>query len=197
MAWWNDLLNSIFPPAYRAPVPPATSTSLAVPQPSFLDIILGAPKRTPILTRPTNISQYGVDMIARHEQFSAQAYRDAAGHWTIGYGHKIVWGDGLSNAMTLSEPQARAILSRDLQVAVNCVRGRVSAYLTQAQFDALVSLAFNIGCGAFSGSTLLKLVNAGQFNLAAQEFPKWIYANGQVAYGLVSRRTEEQQLFLA
>jgi lysozyme len=136
-------------------------------------------------------------MVARHEQFSPNVYRDAAGFPTIGYGHKLVWGDGFNTSSRVSEPQARAVLSRDLSAAVNCVRGKVGPVLTQAQFDALVSFAFNVGCGNFGSSNLLKLVNAGRFDQAAQEFPRWIYAGGQVAQGLVYRRTEEQQLFLA
>jgi peptidoglycan hydrolase-like protein with peptidoglycan-binding domain len=78
---------------------------------------------------------------------------------------------------------------------VDAVRARVSVPLTQNQFDALVSFTFNVGAGAFGGSTLLKRLNAGDYAGGADEFGKWTKSGGKVFAGLVRRRTEEAALF--
>lgn len=83
------------------------------------------------------------------------------------------------------------------QAAVPCVRKYVTnTQVTQHEFDALVDFTFNVGCGAFRGSTLLRKVNAGDMTGAANEFPKWIYAGGKPLRGLVKRRADERALFM-
>lgn len=83
------------------------------------------------------------------------------------------------------------------QAAIPCVKKYVKYdKLTQHQFDALVDFTFNVGCGNFRGSTLLKKLNQGDVSGAANEFPKWQYAGGKVLAGLVRRRAAEKALFL-
>lgn len=145
--------------------------------------------------RRMDLSIAGLDAIKRHEAFVATPYLDAAGKWTIGYGHLIKAGESFDS---LSESAALSLLSRDVNAAENAVNSLVRATLTQPQFDALVSFVFNVGAGAFRSSTLLKKINSGDATAAA-EFGRWVYVtkSGQklVANGLVSRRQSEAQLF--
>ena len=142
-----------------------------------------------------NISARGIAFIKEHEGRRLTAYRDSAGLPTIGYGHLIVAGDGLSINSTITEAQAEALLRADLATAINAVRSRVTAPLTQNQFDALVSLVFNIGAGAFRDSTLLRKLNQRDYNGARAEFARWNRAGGRVVQGLVNRRAAEEALF--
>jgi len=98
--------------------------------------------------------------------------------------------------MVITQEQADARLQLDVQTAVSCVNRKVGPALTQNQFDALVSFVFNLGCGAFSGSTLLRLLNAGETAAAAQQFVRWDQAGGHVLEGLLRRREAERDLFL-
>lgn len=141
---------------------------------------------------PRQTSQAGIDLIKKFEGCSLVAYRDSAGILTIGYGStsNVVAGE------SISQQEADIRLERDLGWAQACVDRKVGPNLTQNQFDALVSLVFNLGCPAFSGSRLLRLLNAGEIFAAAQEFPKWDHAGGQVLAGLTARRVAERQLFL-
>lgn len=82
-----------------------------------------------------------------------------------------------------------------MQHAENCVGRLITAELTQGQFDALVDFTYNLGAGALQGSTLRKLVNAGDMDGAAGEFGKWVHAGGAVLPGLVTRRAEDAELF--
>ena len=83
------------------------------------------------------------------------------------------------------------------QAAIPCVNKYVTYdNLTQHQFDALVDFTFNVGCGNFRGSTLLKKLNRGDVTGAADEFPKWKYAGGKVLLGLIRRRAIEREIFL-
>jgi lysozyme len=119
------------------------------------------------------------------------AYQDQAGVWTIGYGHTrdVKAGD------TCTQEQADKWLLEDIAFAENCVNSKVKVPLIQSQFDALVDFVFNLGCGAFRSSTLLKFVNKGDFKQASQEFKKWDHAGGKVVAGLLKRRQAEEQLF--
>lgn len=82
------------------------------------------------------------------------------------------------------------------QKAVPCVNKNITnTHITQHQFDAMVDFTFNVGCKAFRTSTLLKDVNRGDMVGASNQFMKWVYVNGQVNKGLVSRRTAERKMF--
>lgn len=129
-----------------------------------------------------------------------RAYADSAGVPTIGYGHTR--DVRLNGAIT--EDEADALLESDLAEFVDGVNRLVRVPLDQHQFDALVAFAFNVGLDededtkaeGLGDSTLLRLVNAGQFGLAARQFTLWVYSNGQVSRGLERRRIAEQAMWL-
>lgn len=112
--------------------------------------------------------------------------------WTIGWGHT---GEDVGPETVWTQAQADAAFLEDVAWVENCVNRAVTAQLLQNEFDALASLCFNIGCSAFSGSTLVKLLNDGDFDGAAKEFGKWNKQEGQVLAGLTKRRAQEAQLF--
>lgn len=141
-----------------------------------------------------NTSDAGISLIKGFEKFEPQEYKDFAGYPSIGYGHKIVPGDNFPPFLT--EQDATALLCRDLVTYEACVNNSVEVDLTQDQFDALVSLCYNIGCHAFDNSTLLKDLNAGNTQAAANQFKSWCHAGGLVSDILLARREKEQTLFL-
>lgn len=141
-----------------------------------------------------NISQNGLNLIKEFESFSATPYHCPAGKLTIGYGHVIKDDEKFSQ---ITEEQANNILKSDCSQAVICINSRIKPELTQNQFDALVSFVFNVGCGNFNTSTLLRLLNSKNYQGAAEQFTRWIYANGVALPGLIKRRAKEQELFLS
>lgn len=143
--------------------------------------------------QPERLSQGGAELIAGFEGFSAKPYQDAVGVWTIGYGHTRGVGP---NSKKITKAQALDFLQEDAAVAARAVRDLVDVPLTQNQFDALVSFAFNLGTGALAESTLLKKLNKGDYKGAAEQFSRWTHAGGRVLAGLVTRRRVERHLFL-
>jgi lysozyme len=143
------------------------------------------------------MSDDGIELLKGFEAFRSKPYQDEAGHWTIGYGHKIEAGEDES---PVTEEEALDLLRTDIAWAERAVCSLIPAMLVQHQFDALVSLVFNIGTSAFQGSTLLQKLNAGDFAGAATEFLRWnkVTIDGvkQVSEGLSNRRAKEQGLFL-
>ena len=141
-----------------------------------------------------SISQKGLEFIAGFEGLLLTAYWDSYGKvWTIGYGHT----SGVYPGQTITKQQALNYLRSDCQFAANAVNKYVKVSINQNQFDALVSFTFNLGAGAFAGSDLLKYLNQGKIQAAANEFPLWCHAGGQVLPGLVRRRNAEKALFLS
>lgn len=139
------------------------------------------------------ISQAGIDLIKRFEGCRLHAYLDSVGVPTIGYGST----EGVTMGDSITQAEAETLLLEDLQRFERCVTELVTVPIDQSAFDALVSFAFNLGCGNLKGSTLLKLVNAGDFAAASKEFGKWSHAGGKVLPGLVARRQAESDLFMA
>lgn len=135
-----------------------------------------------------------LDMIAGFESFSAKAYPDADG-FSIGYGHFIREGDPYDATSVISESDAWTLLEQDGRGAQNCVAANVTVPLTSNQEAALISLTYNIGCGAFRSSTMLQKVNASDFAGAAAEFSRWTHSGGQVLQALVDRRAQEAGVF--
>ncbi len=138
-----------------------------------------------------NVSETGLDLIRQFEGLRLTAYDDSVAVHTIGYGHTL----GVCAGDTCTQEQADKWLKEDAHHAENCVNHCVSVDLTQGEFDALVSFVFNLGCGALTGSTLLRKLNDGDYDGAAIEFRKWNHAGGQVLAGLTERRTAEVELF--
>jgi lysozyme len=131
-------------------------------------------------------------LIANFEQFSATPYQDAGG-WSIGYGHFM---GAIPTMQSILPEDAWNLLVTDTAKAARAVTEGVSVPLTQNQYDALVSLAYNIGNNAFLASTLLANLNAGDYAGAANQFPRWNLSQGKVLTALVDRRGLEKQLFL-
>src|SRR3954471_7900330 len=139
------------------------------------------------------ISDLGINFIARWEGCELDSYQDGGGVWTIGVGHTSS-GCGPGESCTVAE--AEQWLLEDLAWVEACLAGAVGVPLTQIQYDSLCSFVFNVGGTAFEDSTMLKKLNASDYDGAAAEFPRWVYDNGVVVQGLVNRRLAEQNLFL-
>lgn len=144
------------------------------------------------MTMAMRTSKRGTDFIARWERFEPCRYRDQGGLWTIGYGHLIKKGETFKEPMTHEE--GLDLLAKDMAAAEKAVN-TVRVALTQNQFDALVSLVFNIGGGNFSASTLLRKLNDADYEGAANQFKAWRYVKGKESQGLLNRRTQEAELF--
>ncbi len=138
-------------------------------------------------------SQDGIDLIKHFEGFRPELYTCQGGKPTIGYGHVLRPGEAYPDGIT--EAEAEELLRRDVGWAERCIERCVEVELTQGQFDALVSLVFNIGGVAFSCSTLRDRLNRGDYSAAAEEFGRWVYAGGRKQTGLIRRRAAERALF--
>ena len=163
-----------------------------------------------------DINQAGFDLIRSFEGIpdgdpstvNLDPYLDPIGIWTIGWGHAIrVGNDFLRGPVNrarafalypggLTIAQAETLLRADLLIRCRDVAAALTREVNDNQFAALVSFAFNCGIANLKQSTLLRLVNAGDFAGAAREFPKWNKSGGQVLKGLTRRREAEAALFL-
>ena len=137
------------------------------------------------------ISERGKDLIKLFEGCRLKAYDDGVGVWTIGYGHTV----GVKPGDEITQEQADEWFSEESEQFSNKVQVLVLVEVNQNQFDALVSLAYNIGVGALSRSTLLRKLNAGDYQGAAEQFDVWNRGGGKVMIGLVRRREQERKLF--
>jgi lysozyme len=137
-------------------------------------------------------SDAGIALIKEFEGFQPQLYDDLGGKPTVGYGHLVRSGESFSR---LSESEATSLLCADLVTAEACIEDCVDVALTQNQFDALCSFVFNLGCLKLRGSTLLRYLNKGAYDLAANEFEKWCKCGQNQVDGLLRRRLAEKLLF--
>ena len=149
---------------------------------------------------PTKVSDNCIRMIKHHEGVRYQPYQDPIGLWTVGVGHLI--GDGKSLPQewnkTFTSEEVDDILKDDLARFERGVNTLIPiTRLTQNQFDALVSFSFNVGLGNLQASTLRQKLNRGDYEGAANEFPKWRKAGGRVLQGLVRRRADEKAMFMS
>ncbi|WP_343619620.1 lysozyme [Acinetobacter proteolyticus] len=142
-------------------------------------------------------SQVGINLITSFEDLRLAAYDDGVGVWTIGYG-TTVYPNGIrvKRGDSCTKVQAMSFFQHDLRRFEAAVNQAVKVVVNQNQFDALVSLAYNIGEAAFKGSTLVKQLNAKDYAGAADQFPQWNKGGGKVMKGLVRRRAAERELFL-
>lgn len=140
------------------------------------------------------VSNNCLDLIRRFEGCRLIAYLDSAGIPTVGYG---TTGPDIKLGTLWSQSQANFALVARCNAIASILDGCVVPVLNQNQFDALISLCYNIGQGAFRGSTLLRLVNTRQFEAAGDEFLKWDHVGGVVSPGLLARREAERALFLS
>ena len=139
------------------------------------------------------MSEAGLELLKRSEGFRGRTYLDAAGLATIGYGHQLVHPECFPNGIT--EAQAAEILAKDLRDAESAVTRLVTVALSQGQFDALVDFCFNVGAGKLAASTLLKDLNAGEYDAAAEQLLRWDHVGLQEVAGLKARREAEFQLW--
>lgn len=140
------------------------------------------------------LSDKGLELIKAHEGLSLKAYICPAGVWTVGYGHT---GADVTPETVWTQAEAENALRLDVGWAEDCINQFVDVPLTQGQFDALVSFVFNVGPNAFRNSTMLKLINSGNFEAAGSQFGRWNKGGGKVLSGLTKRRQEEAGLFNA
>lgn len=138
------------------------------------------------------ISNDGLLIIQQSEGLRQKAYLDTGGVPTIGYGHT----KGVKLGMTCTYEQAVEWLREDVESAEADVKQYVKVPLAQGAFDALVSFVFNVGGPQFADSTLLHLLNQGDYIGASNQLERWIYDNGQRLKGLITRREAERQEFI-
>ena len=163
------------------------------------------------------INQLGIDLIKGYEGIedgdpttvNLDPYIDPVQIYTIGWGHAIVYNKRFLKSTIKGDKelayslypggitiqQAETLLKGDLQSTSLQVSNLIKVPVTDNQFAALVSFAFNLGIGNLQSSTLLKKLNAGDFEGASNEFPKWNKANKVIMAGLTRRRIAEQTLF--
>ena len=146
--------------------------------------------------QPESTGDKGVQLICQFEGLKLERYRDAVGLRTIGYGHLIL-KEEMEKLIKITTGEAKNILRKDLKRTETGVKKLLTLSVTQNQFDALVSFAFNLGLGNLKKSTLLKKVNAGDKEAAALQFKCWNKAGGRVLAGLTRRRDAEMRLFLS
>jgi lysozyme len=151
-------------------------------------------------------SENGLELLKQWEGFKLNVYNDSAGLPTIGVGHLItqserssgnivIDGVAVKYAGGLTQQQVLDLLSQDVKPAEQSVNNGVKVPLNQNQFDALVSFTFNVGGGAFAGSTLLKVLNQKQYTEVPNQLLRWTKAGGKVVQGLVNRRQNEIKLW--
>ena len=144
------------------------------------------------------ISEKWIDLIIKFEGFSAKPYLCPAGVPTIGYG-STYYTDGRKVTLDdkpIAKERARYILCKQVNDHYGkAVNRYVQVEITQNQFDALCSFAYNVGVGNLKSSTLLKKLNNGDYEGASNEFLKWTRSKGKVLNGLARRREAEKKLF--
>ncbi len=185
MTFWHRVTAFLVPGRSTPVAPPA-------PQPPGVPVFtVGEAPQAP------SFPPAAIEIVARHEGYRARAYKCPAGVWTIGYG-TTRWGDGRpvrEGEGPIDHAEARRLLMADLRWADDAVRDLVTVELTEHQRAALISFTYNVGRKAFSGSTMLGLLNVGDYRGAADQFARWNRGGGKVLPGLVTRRAEEAALF--
>ena len=139
------------------------------------------------------IGPAGIALIQSYERCKLQAYLPTPDDkWTIGWGHT---GPHISEGLVWTQEEADAVFLRDIEWVQDCLDAHIHVPIAQHETDALASLIFNIGCTAFKGSTLLRLLNQSDFDAAAEQFLRWDKQAGKPLAGLTRRREEERALF--
>ena len=133
------------------------------------------------------LSNEGMTALVNREGIRTKAYKDTKGIWTIGIGHT---GPEVVEGLVIGELHAYNLFHFDVHWAEDAVNGRVNVPLTQNQFDALVSFVFNIGANAWRKSTLLRMLNAGDYEGAIKQFDRWV-----IPKEITGRRMSEKEQF--
>ncbi len=142
------------------------------------------------------LSKEGIEVAHHFEGCKLEAYPDPGSKdgnpWTIGYGHT---GPEVVKGLVWTQFQADQAFIRDMAKFENQVSNMISVAVEQWQFDALVLFAYNVGCAALKSSTLLRKLNVGDYEGAANELRRWNKNDGKVMRGLTRRRAAEEALF--
>jgi GH24 family phage-related lysozyme (muramidase) len=145
-----------------------------------------------------SVNKATLDLIKQFEGCKLTAYQDIVGVWTIGYGTTAMAGLGIEPAkgMAITHDRAEDLLRMGVDKFASTVDAMITTKVNQNERGAIICLAYNIGCGALSKSTVLRELNAGNKDKAAAAFRMWNKAGGEVIQGLVNRREAEIKLFL-
>ena len=134
----------------------------------------------------------GLALIKKFEGCELKAYQCSAGVWTIGYGHT----KDVIEGMEITQEQAEQMLVDELHEYESYINKYVTVALSQNQFDALVSWVYNLGPANLSASTMLKVLNSGEYEDVPAQMKRWNKAGGKVLEGLIRRREAEACLFI-
>ena len=137
------------------------------------------------------ISSEGISLIKKFEGCELEAYKCAAGVWTIGYGHT----KDVTEGMEITQAEAETMLKEELLDYCNYVDMYVQVPLEQNQFDALVSWTYNLGPTNLKSSTMLKVLNTGKYEDVPEQIKRWNKANGKMLDRLIRRREAESLMF--
>ena len=137
------------------------------------------------------ISEDGLELIKKFEVCETSAYQDSVGVWTIGFGHT----KGVEEGQTCSIEDAESMLADEMDEYEGYINNMVKVDLQQHEFDALVAWVYNLGPTNLGESTMLKVLNGGQFDRVPDEMNRWTRAGGEILEGLVRRRQAESLMF--
>jgi len=137
------------------------------------------------------ISEDGLELIKKFEGCETSAYQDSVGVWTIGFGHT----KGVEEGQTCSIEDAESMLADEMDEYEGYINNMVKVDLQQHEFDALVAWVYNLGPTNLGESTMLKVLNGGQFDRVPDEMNRWTRAGGEILEGLVRRRQAESLMF--
>ncbi len=137
------------------------------------------------------ISENGLELIKKFEGCETTAYQDSVGVWTIGFGHT----KGVEEGQTCSIEDAESMLADEMDEYEGYINNMVKVDLQQHEFDALVAWVYNLGPTNLGESTMLKVLNGGQFDRVPDEMNRWTRAGGKILEGLVRRRQAESLMF--
>jgi lysozyme len=148
------------------------------------------------------IDERAIDLVKNFEGFSEHPYTCPAGKLTIGYG-STMWTTSnggrrrIWESFRVTEEQATLQMVADLDDLAIKIQESVVVPINSAQLGALASFAYNVGLPALRGSTLLRKLNSGDYEGAADQLDRWVNAGGQKVRGLATRRAAEKALFLS
>jgi len=137
------------------------------------------------------ISEDGLELIKKFEGCETSAYQDSVGVWTIGFGHT----KGVEEGQTCSIEDAESMLADEMDEYEGYINDMVRVDLQQHEFDSLVAWVYNLGPTNLNESTMLKVLNGGQFDRVPDEMNRWTRAGGEILEGLVRRRQAESLMF--
>ena len=137
------------------------------------------------------ISEDGLELIKKFEGCETTAYQDSVGVWTIGFGHT----KGVEEGQTCSIEDAESMLADEMDEYEGYINNMVKVDLQQHEFDSLVAWVYNLGPTNLGESTMLKVLNGGQFDRVPDEMNRWTRAGGEILEGLVRRRQAESLMF--